>query len=116
MRFDARRLVRVVACLTLLAQPAGAVSARPEPGLDLSWGVVRLSDIRAARLVRVADEPDKDDDRCKQGARTTAFGWLLVDYGLATAKYLVGLLLIPVGLAVVAIGWVLEVVDAVACG
>ncbi|MFD1704158.1 hypothetical protein ACFSCV_14225 [Methylopila henanensis] len=61
-----------------------------------------------------SDKP-KEDKSCRQGARTKAFGWMLVDYGVATLKYVVGLFLIPVGLLLVCIGVVVEVVEAVAC-
>lgn len=96
----ARALLRSLACLLCLAAAAPSFAAPRAP-------------------VAVMSPLAKDDDTdrsCRQGARTKAFGWMLVDYGLATAKYVIGLFLIPVGLLLVCVGVVVEIVEAVACG
>ncbi|MFD1330982.1 hypothetical protein ACFQ4O_03125 [Methylopila musalis] len=97
----ARALIRSLVCLLCLTAAAPAFAA-PRPAFSLA-------------APAVADDNDRDKS-CRQGARTKAFGWLLVDYGLATAKYVIGLFLIPVGLLLVCVGVVVEIVEAVACG
>lgn len=93
--------LRLLACL-------GALGLAPQPA---AAGLHAPSAFAAAPAV----EQKKDEKSCRQGVRTKTFGWMLVDYGLQTAKYVVGLFLIPVGLLLVCVGAVVEVVEAVAC-
>lgn len=106
-------LIRVLVCLATLAAPAAAsaeatvrIAALSAPGAVVSF----------AALLHAQSDPAEKDKGCRQGARTKAFGWKLVDYGFATAKYVVGLFLIPVGLLLVCVGIVVEVVEAATCG
>jgi hypothetical protein len=112
MRMNLPRLLRLVCCLIVLAPGPSALAA---PAVAVSVPHTDPVFVIGARGPMAADEEPKEDGRCKQGRRTAAFGWRLVDYGMATAKYLVGLLLIPIGLIVVVMGWIQGLVEAVAC-
>lgn len=70
----------------------------------------------APALVSLMAAEEKKDDGCRQGERTKAFGWMLVNYGIDTLKYVVGLFLIPIGLLLVCIGAVIALAEAAACG
>ncbi|MFC0409799.1 hypothetical protein [Roseomonas elaeocarpi] len=52
---------------------------------------------------------------CYGGRETRDFGWLLIGYGVATLRYVVGLFLIPIGALFVALGSVLSLLDALLC-
>lgn len=102
MRVYAFTFLRVLICALTLSAHAVPSAAGPLPrGPAAAWA---------------AAETAPEEKSCRQGERTKAFGWLLVDYGFATAKYVVGLFLIPIGLLLVCVGVVVEVVEALACG
>lgn len=105
MRLPALTVLRALACTLLLIATPGAQAAF-SPATSVA--TAPAAPPRAAE-----DQPAEKS--CKQGKRTKAFGWTLVDYGLSTAKYLVGLFLIPIGLLLVVVGAVVQVVEAVAC-
>jgi hypothetical protein len=97
-------LLRVIVCLLGLAlsglpQPVsggGTASAAPTP---LAW----------------LHAQDKEEPSCGQGKATKEFGWKVVDFGISTLKYLIGLFIVPVGLFLVVIGALLELVETLAC-
>lgn len=102
MHLSLDTLLRALACTLLLFCAPLAEAAPARSGT-------------AVASHRATDEAPEEKS-CRQGARTKAFGWTLVDYGLATAKYVVGLFLIPIGLLLVVVGSVVQVVEAVTCG
>jgi hypothetical protein len=59
--------------------------------------------------------PDPGDRSGHQGSDTTKFGRQLIDYGVSTRKYVVGLLLIPLGGLLVVIGWMVSLLELVWC-
>ena len=94
--------LRVFACLILLAGP-GPATARPPVS------IVATVSIAAAPLAQEKDES------CGRGKATKEFGWKVVDFGVSTLKYLIGLFIIPVGFFLVIVGALLQMVEAVAC-
>lgn len=97
--------LRVLACFIFLAQPnLAAPHAATAPGFT-------LADVQAPRPMAA----DKDEDACGRGKATKRFGWKVVDFGVATLKYLVGLLIIPIGFFLVCVGAVLQAVELIAC-
>jgi ABC-type sugar transport system substrate-binding protein len=52
---------------------------------------------------------------CHQGSDTTKFGRQLIDYGVSTLKYVVGLFLILLGGLLVVIGWMVSLLELVWC-
>jgi hypothetical protein len=62
-----------------------------------------------------APDPDPDGKSGHQGSDTTKFGRQLIDYGVSTLKYVVGLLLIPLGGLLVVIGWMVSLLELVWC-
>lgn len=94
--------LRVFACLILLAVP-GPVTARTATAYGASVAIL------AAPLAQEKDES------CGRGKATKEFGWKVVDFGVSTLKYLIGLFIIPVGFFLVIVGALLQMVEAVAC-
>ncbi|PZQ19089.1 MAG: hypothetical protein DI565_01490 [Ancylobacter novellus] len=100
---SARAAFRALLCLILLAT-GGPIG--PAPAFAERAAV-------AAVQPRVAER--EKDESCGRGKATTAFGWRVVEFGVTTLKYLIGLFIIPIGLFLVVVGWLLQMVEAVAC-
>lgn len=101
----ARSALHALLCLLLLAAPGPL-------GLT-SQALARTASAASAPLVPVA--PSAQEESCGRGKATKEFGWRVVDFGVSTLKYLIGLFIIPIGLFLVVVGWLLQVVEAVAC-
>lgn len=96
--------LRAFACLLCLAAPAPfGASAHVLAGPAAA--------ISAPALPATQDK----EESCGRGKATKEFGWKVVDFGVSTLKYLIGLFIIPVGFFLVVVGALLQMVESVAC-
>lgn len=102
----ARSFLSAILCLVA----AGALPLTPAAAQPPARTMV------AAASVAAPLHAQEKEEGCNQGKRTKAFGWMLVDYGISTMKYVIGLFLIPVGLLLVCVGVIVEVAEAATCG
>jgi hypothetical protein len=93
--------LRLFACLLCLATPGPARAA----GAPLA----------AVHSVSAAPAAEEKEESCGRGKATKEFGWKVVDFGVSTLKYLIGLFIIPVGFFLVVVGAMLQLVESVAC-
>ncbi|MFC3124937.1 hypothetical protein ACFOD4_07690 [Pseudoroseomonas globiformis] len=106
----ARFLVQAVLLLALLMPDIGrSVPLPPEPAMlqAARWE----SSVSCTRLLPGAER----GEGCRQGRNLSALGWTLIDYGVATLKYVVGLLLILFGAMLVGLGWAFSLIEALIC-
>lgn len=100
----ARRAIHALLCLLLLAVPGPLGAAQPA-----------FSQALSSPAAPPAPASQDKDESCGRGKATKEFGWRVVDFGVSTLKYLIGLFIIPIGLFLVVVGWLLQIVEAVAC-
>ncbi|KAA2213986.1 hypothetical protein [Teichococcus oryzae] len=91
-----------------LAAPVHAIPAIPFP-------MAAVGAVPAAAPPLAAPLAPPAHEACRQGRDTAALGWRLIDYGIATLKYGVGLVLILLGAMLVGIGAVVSLVEALFC-
>lgn len=96
----ALHVLRVFACLLCLAAPGPVAATTPA---------------LAHLAVAAAPMTQEKEESCGRGKATKEFGWKVVDLGVSTLKYLIGLFIIPVGFFLVVVGALLQMVEAVAC-
>jgi len=92
-----RRAAPLLVPLLLLAGPA------PAPAC-----------VAVARPV-AQSRPEPPRRSCTGGAETVAFGRMLLDLGVRTLGYGVGILLVFLGLVVMAMGYLLVLIDLLVC-
>lgn len=97
--------LRMLACLLLLLAPGHAALAGAAAPAPLSMETWRAT----------APLSQEEEESCGRGKATKEFGWKVVDFGVSTLKYLIGLFIIPVGFFLVIVGALLQMVEAVAC-
>lgn len=101
----ARSALHALLCLLLLAAPGP---------LGLTSNALARTPPAVSSPLAPASQSGQEES-CGRGKATKEFGWRVVDFGVSTLKYLIGLFIIPIGLFLVLVGWLLQIVEAVAC-